>query len=64
MLVVLPYTVAFMLPLNSKLKAMDQEGREGKAVVEKVRTWRRRHAIRMVLGTIAWVAGILALEIL
>ena len=39
------------------------EGKEEKAV-EKVKMWRARHMVRMVLGTIGWVAGIAALEIL
>ena len=46
---------------NGGMKAI--EGKEEKAV-EKVKMWRARHMVRMVLGTIGWVAGIAALEIL
>ena len=66
---ILPWTVAFMLPINKSLKEMGTggtkaiEGKEEKAV-EKVKLWRARHMMRMVLGTIGWVAGIAALEIL
>lgn len=66
---VLPWTVAFMLPINRSLEEMGTggtkalEGKEEKAV-EKVKMWRARHMMRMVLGTIGWVAGIAALEIL
>ncbi|KAM0800711.1 hypothetical protein BDR22DRAFT_850228 [Usnea florida] len=67
---ILPWTVAFMLPINKSLAEMGsggakevEEGKEGKAV-EKVKMWRRRHTMRMVLGAIGWVAGVAALEIL
>ena len=66
---ILPWTVAFMLPINKSLVEMENagtkaiEGKEEK-VVEKVKMWRARHMMRMVLGTIGWVAGIAALEIL
>ena len=66
---VLPWTVAFMLPINKSLAEMGtagtkaSEGKEEKAV-EKVKMWRARHTMRMVLATIGWVAGIAALEIL
>ena len=66
---VIPWTVAFMLPINKSLEEMGTggtkaiEGKEEKAV-EKVKMWRARHMMRMVLGTIGWVAGIAALEIL
>ena len=66
---ILPWTVAFMLPINKSLAEMGTGGtkaieeNEGKAV-EKVKMWRTRHTMRMVLGAIGWVAGIAALEIL
>ena len=66
---ILPWTLAFMLPINKSLKEMGTggtkaiEGKEAKAV-EKVKMWRARHMMRMVLGLIGWVAGIAALEIL
>lgn len=66
---VIPWTFAFMLPINKSLKEMETdgtkaiEGKEEKAI-EKVKMWRARHTMRMVLGAIGWVAGIAALEIL
>lgn len=59
-----------MLPINKSLKEMKTgdntkaiEGKEEKAV-KKVKMWRARHMVRMVLGAIGYVAGIAALEIL
>ena len=58
-----------MLPINKSLQEMEtdgskeMEGGEEKAI-EKVKMWRARHTMRMVLGAIGWVAGIAALEIL
>ena len=68
---IIPWTVAFMLPINKALAEMGngggakevEKGKEGKAV-EKVKMWRARHRMRMVLGAIGWVAGVAALEIL
>ena len=58
-----------MLPINKSLKEMETagtkatEGKEEKAV-EKIKMWRARHVMRMVLATVGWVAGVAALEIL
>ena len=58
-----------MLPINKSLEEMETggakaiEGKEEKAV-EKIKMWRARHVMRMVLGAIGWVAGIAAVEIL
>ena len=66
---VLPWTLVFMLPINKSLKEMETAGtkatedKEEKAV-EKIKMWRTRHVMRMVLGTVGWVAGVAALEIL
>ena len=58
-----------MLPVNKSLEEMATGGAkalEGKEeiAVEKVKTWRARHMVRIVLATIGWVAGVAALEIL
>lgn len=58
-----------MLPINKRLKEMATggpkalEGKEEEGV-EKVKMWRARHTVRIVLAAIGWVAGIAALEIL
>ena len=69
MLGIVPWTLTFLLPINKSLVEMEAggtkalEGKEEKAV-EKIKMWRARHMVRMGLSTIAWVAGIAALEIL
>ena len=61
------YTAIFMLPTNEALAEMEKggkqalEGKEEKAM-DKVRTWRAQHMVRIALGAVGWVAGILALE--
>ena len=58
-----------MLPINKSLEEMGSGGTEASGdkeeeAVEKVKMWRARHMMRMALGTIGWVSGIAALEIL
>lgn len=58
-----------MLPINNALMEMEIDGKrafEGKEekAVEKVKAWRARHVVRMVLATIGWFAGVAALEML
>lgn len=66
---VVPWSAIVMLPINNALMEMESggvrafEGKEEKAV-EKVKAWRARHVVRMVLGTVGWVAGVAALEML
>ena len=66
---ILPYTAIFMLPTNEALAEIESvsvealKGKEEKAL-DKVDTWRARHVVRIVLGAVGWVAGVVALEIL
>ena len=69
MLGILPWTLVALLPINNSLEKMasgDAKALEGKEEegVEKVKMWRTRHMVRIVLATIGWVAGVAALEIL
>ena len=61
------YTAVFVLPTNNALAELEKggtqalESKEEKAL-EKVKTWRAQHMVRIVFGAVGWIAGVLALE--
>ena len=66
-LTVLPYSAIFLLQTDKALAEIESNGEEalkGKEedALEKVRSWKTHHTVRIVLGAVGWVAGILALE--
>ena len=58
-----------MLPTNNALAEIEKggaqamDGKEEKGL-EKVKTWSTQHTVRVALGAVGWVAGIMALELL
>ncbi|KAJ7487893.1 hypothetical protein FB451DRAFT_1126284 [Mycena latifolia] len=65
---ILAFTVVFMLSVNNDLKARlksssvkPMEPVDERRTLEQLDKWRALHRVRMVLGTIAWSASIVAL---
>jgi hypothetical protein len=68
---VVPFTLIFMRPVNNELadmvknKSLESTAEEATAIrvraVERIEKWKQLHMVRLLLGSGAWIGGLVAL---